>query len=193
MFQTIPEKLSRSAGAVNRPRAYHTPNRNFNQQVIFLHSFEYHSNEVTRSKWLLSITLSSSRVALRRSFHRKCKSIRKRPTKFDADSFKFFIPSKWAVNQLSAHLRHLIWILTQMQPKLKGPFWTMMISWLVPSSSISRKLLFILAAGCVMCCTHATFLDDGTIEKLLWAGIWSRDWESLAERSGTLSITLLIT
>ena len=136
---------------------------------------------------------SSSRVALRRSFHRKCKSIRKSPTKFDADSFKFFIPSKWTVNQLSAHLRHLIWILTQMQPKLKGPFWTMVITWLVPSSSISRKLLFILAAGCVMCCMHATFLDDGTIEKLLWAGIWSRDWESLAERSGTLSITLLIT
>ena len=30
-----------------------------------------------------------------------------------------------AVNQLSAHLRHLIWILTRMQPKLKGSFWTM--------------------------------------------------------------------
>ena len=127
---------------------------------------------------------SSSRVALRRSFHRKCKSIRKSPTKFDADSFKFFIPSKWVVNQLSAHLRHLIWILTQMQPKLKGPFWTMVITWLVPSSSISRNLLFILAAGSWMCdVLHARSISRWWHDRKVTLSWYQESWLGVISRT----------
>ena len=51
----------------------------------------------------------------------------------------------------------------------------MVITWLVPSSSITRDPLLMLTAGCVMCCTNVMFLDDGTIDKLFWAGVRSRD------------------